>query len=54
MNEEERKALANVRATLETIDVRGRDNLNRMLGCIWTLDKLINTEAQPNVQNNPE
>lgn len=54
MDEEKLKAIANVKATLETIEVRGKDNLNRMLGCIWTLEKLLVTEEKPNVSDHPE
>ena len=36
-----------VRRTLEGIDVRGRDNIDKMLGCMMTLDRIIAEESRP-------
>lgn len=36
-----------VRRTLEEIDVRGRDNIDKMLGCMITLDRIIAEESRP-------
>ena len=36
-----------VRRTLEEIDVRGRDNIDKMLGCMMTLDRIIAEESRP-------
>lgn len=38
MQEERIKA---VRRTLEEIDVRGRNNIDKMLGCMMALDQII-------------
>ena len=35
-----------VRRTLEEIDVRGRDNIDKMLGCMMTLDRIIAEESR--------
>lgn len=45
MKQEER--LKAVRRTLEEIDVRGRDNIDKMLGCMMTLDRIIAEESRP-------
>ena len=45
MKREER--LKAVRRTLEEIDVRGRDNIDKMLGCMMTLDRIIAEESRP-------
>lgn len=39
MKQEER--LKAVRRTLEEIDVRGRNNIDKMLGCMMALDQII-------------
>ena len=36
-----------VRRTLEEIDVRGRDNIDKMLGCMMTLDRIIAEDSRP-------
>lgn len=42
MNEETRNTLRRVVFTLEQIDVRGKGNLDHMLGAIMTLEQIIN------------
>lgn len=42
--EEKLKAIL---GTLEKIDVRGRDNMDRMLGCILTLEQMIHELEEP-------
>ena len=39
-----RDRIAAVIVTLNKIEVHGRDNLTRLLGCIQELDKLMNEE----------
>ncbi len=34
--------LKSIRATLETISVSGKDNLDKLLGCILTVEKICN------------
>nr|DAU67292.1 MAG TPA: neurotoxin [Caudoviricetes sp.] len=36
-----------VRRTLEEIDVRGRDNIDKMLGCMMMLDQIIAEASRP-------
>lgn len=36
-----------VRRTLEEIDVRGRGNIDKMLGCMMMLDQIIAEASQP-------
>lgn len=49
-----------VRRTLEEIDVRGRDNIDKMLGCMMALDQIIaeaprpTQEAKSNESNNSD
>ena len=45
MKQEER--LKAVRRTLEEIDVRGRGNIDKMLGCMMMLDQIIAVESRP-------
>lgn len=45
MKQEER--LKAVRRTLEEIDVRGRDNIDKMLGCMMMLDQIIAEASRP-------
>lgn len=45
MTQEER--IKAVRRTLEEIDVRGRNNIDKMLGCMMTLDQIIVEMSQP-------
>lgn len=45
MKQEER--LKAVRRTLEEIDVRGRGNIDKMLGCMMMLDQIIAEESWP-------
>lgn len=35
-----------VRRTLEEIDVRGRSNIDKMLGCMMMLDQIVAEESQ--------
>lgn len=42
--EEKLKAIL---GTLEKIDVRGRDNMDRMLGCMLTLEQMIHNLEKP-------
>lgn len=39
--------------TLNQIEVRGSENMDRLLGCIQTIDKMIE-EARANEQNQDE
>ncbi len=41
MNEQQIKTLSSVVYTLGDIDVHGRENLDKMLGCIMTLEDMI-------------
>ena len=43
MTKEQLDTIARVRLTLNSVTVRGKENLDAMLGCILTLEKL---EAQ--------
>lgn len=36
-----------IRRTLEEIDVRGRSNIDKMLGCMMMLDQIVAEESQP-------
>lgn len=36
-----------IRRTLEEIDVRGRSNIDKMLGCMMMLDQIIVEASQP-------
>ena len=36
-----------IRRTLEEIDVRGRGNIDKMLGCMMMLDQIVAEESQP-------
>jgi hypothetical protein len=36
-----------IRRTLEEIDVRGRSNIDKMLGCMMMLDQIIAEASQP-------
>lgn len=38
-----KRTIQSVIATLDKIEVRGRGNLDMLLGCIQTLDKLLGT-----------
>lgn len=38
--------LYSVKNTLNEIEVHGKDNLDRLLGCIWTIEKLIEEEKE--------
>lgn len=42
MKPTERKAIQSVRLALERIEVHGSGNLDLLLGCIQTLDRLLN------------
>lgn len=39
--EELKNNMKNIRDTLNTVSVSGADNMNRLLGCIMMLNKLI-------------
>ena len=52
MKQEER--LKAVRRTLEEIDVRGRGNIDKMLGCMMMLDQIIAEESRPAQEANDE
>lgn len=39
--------IACIRRTLEEIDVRGRSNIDKMLGCMMMLDQIIAEESRP-------
>lgn len=41
MKQEERNTLLAVRATLDRVEVYGSGNLDRLLGCIQALDRLL-------------
>ena len=43
----ELEKIACIRRTLEEIDVRGRDNIDKMLGCMMMLDQIIASASQP-------
>lgn len=43
-----RDRIAAVLVTLGKIEVHGRDNLSRLLGCMQELEKLMNGEEQAN------
>ena len=44
MSNEDRRLLAQIRATLCRIEVRGEENLNSLLGCIQAIDRLTAKE----------
>ena len=39
--------IACIRRTLEEIDVRGRSNIDKMLGCMMMLDQIIAEASRP-------
>lgn len=39
--------ISKVIATLDTIEVRGYDNMDKMLGCMQALKSLINSASNP-------
>lgn len=41
MKQEERNTLLAVRATLDRVEVSGSGNLDKLLGCIQALDRLL-------------
>lgn len=46
MDEKTISTLRAVAGTLESIEVHGRANLDKLLACIMTLDKLITTPKE--------
>lgn len=47
MTPENKTTLKMVINTLNTIDVRGRGNMNHLLGCIMTLERMIAEADHP-------
>lgn len=47
-------ALKAVMATLETISVSGKNNLDKLLGCILTLEAIVNEKAVAENDSNGE
>lgn len=46
MKDIDKRLLARILSTLNTIEVRGSENLNSLLGCIQVLDSLIAEEDE--------
>lgn len=44
-------ALKSIKATLETITVSGKDNLDKLLGCILTIEKICNEMEKAVAEN---
>jgi len=40
----DRKLLKNIINTLDTVEVKGRDNLDKLLGCINALESMLKVE----------
>lgn len=47
MSEENKKQLQHVLQTLDLIEIHGKENMDMLLGCILTLEKLVK-EDNPN------
>ena len=52
--EELKNNLKNIRDTLNTVSVSGADNMNRLLGCIMMMNKLINGVDALTVEEVPD
>ncbi len=52
--EELKNNLKNIRDTLNTVSVSGADNMNRLLGCIMMLNKLIHGVDALTVEEAPD
>lgn len=48
------RLLRNIRNTLNQIEVRGRENLDMLLGCILTIDNAVATDDQEKAQEERE
>jgi len=46
MKEEDKAKIEVVLKTLDTISVRGRDNIDMLLGCILALESVLKEEAK--------
>ena len=42
----DRKLLKNIINTLDTVEVKGRDNLDKLLGCINALESMLKQECE--------
>lgn len=42
--------LVNIINTLNTIEVKGKENMNRMLGCILLLEKMVHEAEEPAIK----
>lgn len=52
MNQNDKKTLRAVVNTLNTIEVKGRENMDRLLGCIMALEHIMAQQEEP--QDGPE
>ena len=43
----ERRMIEQVVSTLKEIDVRGFDSMDRLVGCVITLENALNTKYEP-------
>ena len=50
MTPELKKALCTVVNTLNTVEVKGRENMNHLLGAIVLLEQLINADEAPEIK----
>lgn len=47
--------LTNIANTLNCVEVKGRDNMNRLLGCILTIDRIISElKERPEAESETE
>lgn len=52
MNQNDKNTLRAVVNTLNTIEVKGRENMDRLLGCIMALEHIMAQQEEP--QDGPE
>lgn len=52
--EELKNNLKNIRNTLNTVSVSGAENMNRLLGCIMMLDKVLQAADALTVEEAPD
>lgn len=52
--EELKNNLKNIRNTLNTVSVSGAENMNRLLGCIMMLDKVLQAADAMTVEEAPD
>ena len=43
-----------ISSTLNTIEVKGKDNLDRLLGCINAIDSIVKSAEEPAEETTPD